>query len=59
MEKVVPELVNTDKTPDSKGRYLKSVAYEKTVALLIEGIKELKKENEELKQRIEKLEAQK
>ena len=66
VEKVVPELVNTDKSPDSKGRYLKSVSYEKTVALLVEGIKEqekeikeLKEENKKLLKRIEKLEAQK
>ncbi len=63
VEKIVPELVSTDKTPDAKGRYLKSVAYEKTVGLLIEGIKEQQKEIEELRvenknllKRIEKLE---
>ena len=50
VEKVLPEVVLTN----DKG--YKAVDYSKMVPLLIEGIKELKKENEDLKKRIEKLE---
>ena len=46
VEKVLPELVKTD----SEG--YKSVAYQNVVAVLIEAIKELKKEVTELKNKI-------
>lgn len=50
VEAVFPEAVSTD------GQGYKSVAYAKLVAPLIEAVKELKKENAALKQRIEILE---
>ena len=51
IEEVLPEAVTTD----DEG--IKSVAYGNLVGLLIEAIKELKKENEELNQRIKTLES--
>ncbi len=51
IEKVVPELVNSD----DEG--YKSVEYSKLTALLIEAVKELKAENDGLKERIQALEA--
>lgn len=50
VEKVLPQLVSTD----NKG--YKSVQYSNVVAVLIEAVKELKKENEDLKSRVETLE---
>lgn len=50
VEKVLPELVHED----AEG--IKYVAYTKLTAVLIEAVKELKTENEELKKRIEALE---
>jgi hypothetical protein len=50
VEKVLPEIVYEDNDGN------KLVAYSKLTPLLIEAIKELKLENEELKKRIEKLE---
>jgi hypothetical protein len=50
IEEVFPEAV----TSDSEGN--KSVAYSKLTAVLIEAVKELKTENEELRKRIEQLE---
>lgn len=50
IESVLPEVVVTDDNG------YKAVDYAKIVPLLIEGIKELKKQNEELKSRVEKLE---
>jgi len=52
VEPVFPELVSTD----SEG--YKSVAYEQMVAPLIEAVKTLKAENDDLKRRVEALEAQ-
>ena len=51
VEAVLPELVNS---PDAS---YKTVDYTKLTAVLIEAVKELKAENEELKQRMAKLEA--
>ena len=48
VEKVLPELVHTDST--------KSVAYGNLTAVLIEAVKELKKENDALSARIQSLE---
>ena len=48
LEKVLPELVHTDST--------KSVAYGNLTAVLIEAVKELKKENDALSARIQSLE---
>ena len=48
VEKVLPELVHTDST--------KSVAYGNLTAVLIEAVKELKKENDALSARIKSLE---
>jgi hypothetical protein len=45
VEEVVPELVTTDETEDA----MKAVSYGRTVALLVEAVKELKAEVEELK----------
>jgi Chaperone of endosialidase len=50
VEKVLPELVFEDSNSN------KSVAYIKLTAVLIEAVKELKSENDELKARIEALE---
>jgi hypothetical protein len=50
VEKVYPQIVTTDKDG------YKKVNYQLLVAPLIEAVKELKKENEQLKQRVEKLE---
>ena len=50
VEKVLPEVVSTD----SEG--YKSVSYDKFSAVLVEAVKELKKENDELKARLLKLE---
>ena len=52
VETVFPEVVSTD------NQGYKSVAYSKLVAPLIEAVKQLQKENQELKQRIEALERQ-
>ena len=52
IEKVYPELVSTNPTTG-----LKSVEYANLVGPLIEAVKELKQENNELRARIEKLEA--
>jgi len=52
VEKVFPEAVNTD----SKG--MKSVAYSELMAPLIEAVKELKAQNEQLRKRLEDLERQ-
>ncbi|MCP4634238.1 MAG: hypothetical protein GY855_15035 [candidate division Zixibacteria bacterium] len=53
VEEVYPELVNTD------NQGYKSVSYSKMTAVLLEAIKELKKENDELKSRMENLEKNK
>jgi hypothetical protein len=50
VEQVFPELVSTD----SDG--YKSVSYSKMTAVLLEAIKELKKENDDLKSRLDTLE---
>lgn len=52
IEKFLPEIVATDKEG------YKSVAYDKVTSVLVEAIKELKNENDELKKRIENLEKQ-
>ena len=52
VEQVVPEVVN------SPEEGFKSVDYSKLTALLIEAVKELKSENKELRERVEKLESQ-
>jgi hypothetical protein len=49
-EKILPEVVTTDKDG------YKGISYDKIVAVLIESTKELKKENDELKKRIDILE---
>ena len=51
VEAVFPELVT-----DQQGGY-KTVAYEKLTAVLIEAVKELKAQNDSLKQRVEQLES--
>ena len=51
VENIIPELVHTDDDD------FKSVSYEKLTVVLVEAVKELKMENEELKTRILKLEA--
>jgi hypothetical protein len=51
LETVYPELVATNKDTG-----MKAVAYDKLTAVLIEAVKELKAENEELRKRIEQLE---
>ncbi len=50
VEEIFPELVNTDDLG------YKSVSYSKMTAVLIEAIKELKKENDELKSRMDIME---
>lgn len=50
VEEVYPNVVDTDE------KWMKSVKYSNLVAPLIESVKELKKENDELKKRIEALE---
>ena len=50
IEKVLPEVVNTGPGGD------KAVAYTEIIPVIIEAMKELKAENEELKARIEQLE---
>lgn len=50
VEKVIPEVVSTN----AEG--YKSLSYEKLTAVLIEAIKELKVENEQLKSRVSALE---
>lgn len=50
VEQVFPELVNTD----AEG--YKSLQYEKLTAVLVEAVKELKAQNQELMERVEKLE---
>lgn len=50
VEKVIPELVHTDNDG------YKSVSYEKITTVLIEAVKELKAENENLRLRIKALE---
>lgn len=49
LEAVYPELVHTN----NEG--YKSVAYDKMTAILVEAVKELKEENEELKKKLEKM----
>ncbi|MCP4703469.1 MAG: hypothetical protein GY865_02570 [candidate division Zixibacteria bacterium] len=53
VEEIYPELVDTD------NQGYKSVSYSKMTAVLLEAIKELKKENDELKSRMENLEKNK
>jgi hypothetical protein len=53
VEKVVPEVVNTDKEG------CKSLSYDKLTAVLIEAVKELEQENELLKRRVDLLEQKK
>lgn len=59
VEKVFPELVTAYPLDPAKpdGPKLKSVEYGNLVGPLIEAVKELKKENDELRARVEKLEA--
>jgi hypothetical protein len=47
VEKIIPELVSTQK--DENNTEIKSVAYQNFVALLVEAIKELKTEIDNLK----------
>ncbi len=49
LEEVYPELVHTD----SKG--FKSVSYEKLTAVFVEAVKELKSENDKVKDRLKAL----
>lgn len=51
VEKVLPEIVQTENTPE---RY-KSVQYDKVVALLVEAIKEQQKQINQLKREVKKL----
>ncbi|PID70281.1 hypothetical protein CSB37_02755 [bacterium DOLZORAL124_38_8] len=51
VEKILPQIVHTD----AKG--MKSVGYSNITAVLVEAVKELTAENQELKQRLEALEA--
>lgn len=51
IEKVLPEIVKADQEGN------KMVAYTKLTAVLVEAVKELKAENDQLRQRIERLEA--
>ena len=51
VEEVLPDLVHTDENTDTK-----SVAYGNLTAVLIEAVKELKKENDALSARIQSLE---
>ena len=51
VEKVLPDLIHTDAKTD-----LKTVAYSNLTAVLIEAVKELKKENDALSARIKSLE---
>ncbi|MBL7813867.1 MAG: tail fiber domain-containing protein [Saprospiraceae bacterium] len=52
LEKIYPELVETDE----KG--YKSVDYSKVTAILVEAVKEVKKENDDLKAEVQKLKAE-
>lgn len=63
VEAVMPECVEqapfdrTDKAGESlSGQHYKTLKYDRLAPLMIEGIKELAQENEELKKRIERLE---
>lgn len=51
VERVLPEIVTTE-----KGDGMKSVEYANLVAVLVEAVKELRSENESLRQRIETIE---
>ncbi len=51
VEEVLPDLIHTDENTDTK-----SVAYGNLTAVLIEAVKELKKENDALSARIKSLE---
>jgi hypothetical protein len=51
VEKVLPEVVSIDKTPEA----YRSVKYDKVVALLVEAIKEQQKQINQLKKEIKKL----
>jgi uncharacterized protein YlxW (UPF0749 family) len=51
VEKVLPEIVQTENTPDG----YKSVQYDKVVALLVEAIKEQQKQINQLKKEVKKL----
>lgn len=51
VEKVVPEIVQTENTPEQ----YKSVHYDKVVALLVEAIKEQQKQINQLKKQVKKL----
>jgi hypothetical protein len=51
VEKVVPEIVQTENTPEQ----YKSVHYDKVVALLVEAIKEQQKQIDNLKSQVKKL----
>ena len=51
VEEVLPDLIHTDENTDTK-----SVAYSNLTAVLIEAVKELKKENDALSARIQSLE---
>ena len=51
VEKVLPDLIHTNEETDTK-----SVAYGNLTAVLIEAVKELKKENDALSARIQSLE---
>ena len=51
VEEIIPELVNTDNSGDQ----YKSIAYGNVTALLVEAIKELRKEVKDLKDEIREL----
>jgi hypothetical protein len=51
VEKVVPEIVQTENTPEQ----YKSVHYDKVVALLVEAIKEQQKQINQLQKQVKKL----
>lgn len=51
VEKVVPEIVQTENTPE----HYKSVHYDKVVALLVEAIKEQQKQINQLQKQVKKL----
>ena len=55
VEKVLPEVVSKDKTPEE----YRSVKYDKVVALLVEAIKEQQKQIDSLKSQVKKLKRKK